>query len=129
MTLRQHREILKKSNGLIILEERQRLNNTVRKHLLKAGAIHLNSKKDQIVKFVEFIIETQNGQAFFWIQSDLPFCWNNPKDWNTFSYIRFQWGHLEPSNSLFECNQFENLCLQSARCNNHIQSSMPRYAF
>ena len=124
MKLNQHREIIKKSLGLVTDQERQRLCGTVRPHLTKAGAINLSAKKEQVKRFVDLIIETQNEKSFFWIDSNLPFCWNNPRDWR-FPYIRFQWGHLEPNNSLLQCNQFQNLCLQSARCNNQIQSSMP----
>ncbi|OEE06368.1 hypothetical protein OC7_01995 [Vibrio cyclitrophicus ZF270] len=40
-------------------------------------------------------------------------------------YIKYEWGHLKSRNQNGDaayCAQ--NLCLQSARCNQHIQSSM-----
>jgi hypothetical protein len=125
MTLQEHRQLLKKSNGRIHKSEQERLYSTVKPHLIKAGVKSLRTKSEYIICFVNMIIDTQDGQPFFWIDSKLPFCWNNPRDWSKYEYIRFQWGHLEPTNSLTDCNQLENLCLQSARCNNQIQSSMP----
>ena len=53
----------------------------------------------------------------------LPFCWNSPKDWDK-DYIRYEWGHLRSRNLNGDAHQIENICLQSARCNQHVQTSM-----
>jgi hypothetical protein len=81
--------------------------------------------RERIKKIVEMIFETQDKLPFFWIDSALPFCWNHPKDWAR-THIRYEWGHLEPKDSPSTTVPIlENLCLMSARCNNHIQSSLP----
>jgi hypothetical protein len=81
--------------------------------------------RDRIKKIVEMIFETQNKLPFFWIESARPFCWNHPKDWAR-THIRYEWGHLEPRDSLpTTVPILENLCLMSARCNNQVQSSLP----
>lgn len=77
-----------------------------------------------VEKAARMISVAQNQQPFFWISADLPFCWNHPKDWNL-SFIKYEWGHLIPKHgSNYTGNPFENLCLMSARCNNHLQSSL-----
>ena len=50
-------------------------------------------------------------------------CWNAPKDWDK-DFIRYEWGHLHSRNQNESAHDVENLCLQSARCNQHVQTSM-----
>jgi hypothetical protein len=74
---------------------------------------------------VTSIFSTQDYKPFFWIEGTLPFCWNDPKDWGK-DYIKYQWGHLNPRSGITTgTGKVEDLCLMSARCNNHIQSSLP----
>lgn len=40
------------------------------------------------------------------------------------NYIRYEWGHLQSRNQNADADQLENLALYSARCNQHIQTSM-----
>lgn len=73
---------------------------------------------------INMILETQDRKPFFWINTSLPMCWNHPWNWDM-DYIKYEWGHVGPINSSPEkYNDIENLCLMSARCNNHIQSSL-----
>jgi hypothetical protein len=103
--------------------ELDRLQKTLACHLRDMGY-------SRVPKFIrkellDLILRTQDNKPFFWIEANLPFCWNNPKDWDK-TYIAYQWGHLNPRNSVPECSQtVTDLCLMSARCNNHIQSSLP----
>lgn len=69
------------------------------------------------------VLATQEGKPFFHVEAALPFCWNAPKDWDK-SYIRYEWGHLRSVNQNADADTLENLCLQSARCNQHVQTSM-----
>ena len=56
--------------------------------------------------------------------TELPLCWNRPRDWNK-NYIKYEWGHLRSQNQAQDkANKLENLGLYSARCNQHIQTSM-----
>ncbi|MFL5241284.1 MAG: hypothetical protein ACJ8FY_04190 [Gemmataceae bacterium] len=74
-------------------------------------------------QFVEAIFAAQGGRPFFHIDGPLPFCWNAPKDWDK-SYIRYEWGHLRSRNQNQDAHEIDNICLQSARCNQHVQTSM-----
>jgi len=103
--------------------ELARLEKTLCGHLARLGyrRVPLALRRD----IVRCILSTQDYKPFFWIEGKLPFCWNDPKDWDK-DYIKYQWGHLNPRNSVTNGNgKVEDLCLMSARCNNHIQSSLP----
>lgn len=78
-----------------------------------------------IKEFVDLIFKTQNNLPFFYIEEhgELPFCWNNPGDWEE-NYIRYEWGHLQSRNQNKNCDEITNFCLQSARCNRQVQTSM-----
>lgn len=56
--------------------------------------------------------------------TELPLCWNSPKDWEK-DYIKYEWGHLLSRNqNAATADRIENLALYSARCNQHIQTSL-----
>jgi hypothetical protein len=51
-------------------------------------------------------------------------CRNRPQNWNI-DFIKYEWGHLLSKNqNETESENIHNLALYSARCNQHIQSSM-----
>ena len=55
---------------------------------------------------------------------ELPLCWNSPKDWDK-NFIKYEWGHLRFRNQAEDdAHKLENLGLYSARCNQHIQTSL-----
>ncbi|WP_139443911.1 hypothetical protein [Aeromonas veronii] len=128
-SLLEHRENLK--NNIRAYEiDIERCYGTVVKHLKDAGykRITLNRAESLIKRFVDLIFEAQDCKPFFHIESSsgLPYCWNSPSKngWDV-DYIKYEWGHLQSRNQngdAAHCAQ--NLCLQSARCNQHIQSSM-----
>ncbi|MCH8978947.1 MAG: hypothetical protein IH945_06860 [Armatimonadetes bacterium] len=97
-------------------------------HLKKAGypAITPMKSKPARQELVELIFAAQRRRPFLFIESKLPYCWNSPMKggWDV-NYIKYEWGHLRSINqnpdSAFDV---ENLCLMSARCNQHIQSSL-----
>ena len=56
--------------------------------------------------------------------TELPLCWNSPRDWDK-DYIKYEWGHLRSLNQAPQkAYEIQNLGLYSARCNQHIQTSM-----
>ena len=56
--------------------------------------------------------------------TELPLCWNSPKDWEK-DYVKYEWGHLLSRNqNAAAADRIENLALYSARCNQHIQTSL-----
>lgn len=128
-TLLEHRQELKE-NKYAYIADIPRCFKTVVKHLKDAGfkRITLNRAPDEIQNFVVLIYKAQGIKPFFHIESEdgLPFCWNSPyKGGWGYDYIRLEWGHLNSINQNQEtAYHVENLCLQSARCNQHIQSSL-----
>lgn len=123
-TLRAHRETLA-ANPHAFTADMPRLGHTVMGHLKGLGykrATHTRCGA-LAANFVEAILGAQDHKPFFYIDSPLPFCWNAPKDWDK-DFIRYEWGHLRSRNQNTDANQIENLCLQSARCNQHVQTSM-----
>ena len=56
--------------------------------------------------------------------TELPLCWNAPKNWDL-NYVKYEWGHLHSRDqNPVAAHRLENLALYSARCNQHIQTSM-----
>jgi len=123
-TLRQHREALSHNPNAYIYDL-PRVRLTVINQLRKCGYSKVSLKRcpELIAKFVELIFSTQENLPFFHVNGPLPYCWNSPKDWDK-DYIRYEWGHLLSRNQSVSPDEIENLCLQSARCNKHIQTSM-----
>ncbi|HFQ5405238.1 TPA: hypothetical protein ACGVBQ_004298 [Vibrio vulnificus] len=128
-SLLEHRESLK-NNIQAYDVDIQRCYGTVVKHLKDAGykRITLNRAESIIQQFVDLIFEAQERKPFFHIESSsgLPYCWNSPsKNGWDIDYIKYEWGHLQSRNQNGDAAHcVQNLCLQSARCNQHIQSSM-----
>ncbi len=77
-----------------------------------------------VADLVRCLFKTQDDFPFFWVDAGLPNCWNHPKDWGL-DYIKYEWGHVHPKHQDGNvAGLLENLCLMSARCNNHIQSAL-----
>jgi hypothetical protein len=96
------------------------ISNLTESRLIKLNKTYLSKQ------LIKLLFKAQNNKPFFHIeQSTLPMCWNAPKDWNK-DYIKYEWGHLYSHNQLSDnyTETFANVCLQSARCNQHIQTSM-----
>ncbi len=83
------------------------------------------NKKLVIKKIINLLFEAQENRPFFHVEgTELPLCWNRPSDWDI-DYIKYEWGHLLSRNQTPEkSSSIENIGLYSARCNQHIQSSM-----
>lgn len=128
-TLIDHRTKLK-NNPCAYSHDISRCYETVVKHLKDAGYKRITylRAKGLVEKYVNFIFDAQGNKPFFHIvtENGLPFCWNSPSKggWDI-DYIKYEWGHLSSWNQNGDAAFcIKNLCLQSARCNQHIQSSM-----
>lgn len=123
-TLRQHRQLLA-DNPLAFTDDLTRAKRTIIRHLRSYGYTLLKASKPPpvVAEYVDAIFKTQGCKPFFNIDSELPYCWNAPKHWDK-NYIRYEWGHLKSKNQNNAASDIENLCLQSARCNQHVQTSM-----
>lgn len=128
MKLIDHRRIIENSPHAYSKDlEDERLVKTLINHIKNDFP---NTRFDQTKRLflkeaVNLLFNTQDNRPFFHVEgTELPLCWNRPADWDC-DYIRYEWGHLlsqnqNPDNK----NAIENLGLYSARCNQHIQSSM-----
>ena len=79
----------------------------------------------ELSEIIRLLFEVQDERPFFHVEgTELPLCWNSPRDWDK-NYIKYEWGHLRSRNQDRDnVNKLENLGLYSARCNQHIQTSM-----
>jgi len=131
-TLLEHRKAVI-DNPNSYTDDLERCERTILTHLKKTPSlsaltvprIKKSTQPDIMKRLVTILFDAQNKKPFFHIEkSTLPMCWNAPKDWNK-NYIRYEWGHLFSINqSGSNAHSVENISLQSARCNQHIQTSM-----
>jgi hypothetical protein len=122
--LRAHRQALAQ-NPDIYEQDIPRLSETLASHLRKAGfnSATTRAAKPLVDKMVQLLFDAQTRHPLFHVESDLPFCWNAPQYWDT-NYIRYEWGHLRSRNQNADAEDPTNLALCSARCNQHVQTSM-----
>jgi hypothetical protein len=131
MTLREHRARLKAASELAYTFEIEsnidRLCATLTPHLRKAGYTDVaRARKDgTLARIIRLLFDAQEQRPMFHVEgTELPLCWNSPKDWEK-DYIKYEWGHLLSRNqNAATAERIENLALYSARCNQHIQTSL-----
>jgi len=128
MKLIDHRKIIEGNSEAYIKDlESERLVKTMMNHIKTdlPGVRFTNEKKLILKEIINLLFETQDKRPFFHVEgTELPLCWNRPADWNC-DYIKYEWGHLLSRNQNPDSkSSIENLGLYSARCNQHIQSSM-----
>tara|TARA_R110000824_G_C14913483_1_gene646894 strand:- start:36 stop:623 length:588 start_codon:yes stop_codon:yes gene_type:complete len=131
-TLLEHRNAIK-DNPNSYTDDLERCERNILTHLkmtpslsaLTESRVKKSTQPTIMKRLVTILFEAQNKKPFFHIEkSTLPMCWNAPKDWNK-DYIKYEWGHLFSINqSGTNAHNIENISLQSARCNQHIQTSM-----
>jgi hypothetical protein len=103
-----------------------RLVKTLVPHLKHAGFNVSPSKNSrELSEIVKLLFTAQDNLPFFHVEgTELPLCWNSPKDWGK-NYIKYEWGHLRSRNQAqSDAHSLTNLGLYSARCNQHIQTSL-----
>jgi len=104
----------------------QRLVRTLVPHLKQAGFnISPSKNESELSELIKLLFSVQDNRPFFHVEgTELPLCWNSPKDWDK-NYIKYEWGHLRSRNQAqSKAHRLDNLGLYSARCNQHIQTSM-----
>jgi len=107
-------------------ENIERLVKSLAPHLKKAGLNVSPSKNfDELTQIIKLLFQAQDDRPFFHVEgTEMPLCWNSPRDWDK-DYIKYEWGHLRSRNQAEDrAHKLENLGLYSARCNQHIQTSM-----
>lgn len=130
MKLIEHRNSLSKNIDAYTFEfQHQNIGRLVKSlipHLKKAGyKVTLKNTFNELSQMIKLLFEAQDNRPFFHVEgTELPLCWNSPRDWDK-NYIKYEWGHLRSRNQAKDkAHKLENLGLYSARCNQHIQSSM-----
>ncbi len=107
-------------------ENIERLVKTLMPHLKNAGlTVTLGNSFEDLAQIIRLLFLAQDERPFFHVEgTELPLCWNSPRDWDK-NYIKYEWGHLRSKNQAQDkAHKLENLGLYSARCNQHIQTSM-----
>jgi hypothetical protein len=130
MKLRGHRENLNNNPLYLtydVFNNTERVIRALLPHLRKVGyrGVSLGKCKPLLEQIVLMLFTSQDNCPMFHVEgTELPLCWNRPNDWNL-DYIKYEWGHLRSLNQSKEAAlDIFNLGLYSARCNQHIQSSM-----
>ena len=125
--LNAHREMLAANQSRFIEDKERAVKNWV-EHAWKCARTTTTrmSKKQATPHLREMALlvwEAQGGVPLFNFGRDgaIP-CWNRPQD-GLKDYIRYEIGHMDPTSN-GGSSKPENLCFQSARCNQHIQSSL-----
>jgi hypothetical protein len=126
----EHRKSLSMNQNAYIHEIKdeniQRLVKSLVPHLQKSGLKVSPSKNfEDLSEIIRLLFSVQDERPFFHVEgTELPLCWNSPRDWDK-DYIKYEWGHLRSRNQDEDnAHKIENLGLYSARCNQHIQTSM-----
>ena len=120
-----HRQSLK-DNVNSFVEDKDRAIENMTKHIWNwVKIVSPNTKKNEIknilFEIAYMIFDAQSQMPLFQFGEDIT-AWNRPGDWN-YNYIRYEIGHKTPINAGGTSHP-ENLCFMSARCNQHIQSSL-----
>ena len=121
-----HRNNLFSNSNRYILDRNRAIEN-----FANAAYKHYKARSNRKKKRYVFNLLKQLGEMVFEAQSSkplyehgigLPRAWNAPKNW-AIDYIKYEIGHLYSKNQ-GGSDKPENLTFQSARCNQHIQTSM-----
>jgi len=123
--LHSHRNAIK-DNSIAFSEDKERALENMTKHIWNwVKIVSPDAKKNQIKNYLLelaiMIFEAQGQKPLFQFGEEIT-AWNRPGDWN-YNYIRYEIGHKTPINAGGTSHP-ENLCFMSARCNQHIQSSL-----
>lgn len=126
ITLLQHRENLLNNPNRFIQDKERAIKQFAETSYKNYGPCGKNKKSViQLLKQLgKLVFENQENTPIYEYQDILPRSWNSPMKggWNL-NYIKWEIGHLKSKNQ-GGTNEPENLSFQSARCNQHIQTSM-----
>lgn len=130
MKLIEHRINISKNDNAYtfdVFNDTERLIKSLIPHLKKAkyDNVTFGKHSDILRKIIYKLFETQDFTPIFHVEgTQYPLCWNRPADWDK-NYIKYEWGHIHSINQNEDkAFDIKNLGLYSARCNQHIQSSM-----
>jgi hypothetical protein len=126
ITLLQHRENLLNNQNRFIHDKERAIEQFAQTSYKNYGPC--GKKKKLVIQHLKqlgkLVFENQKNTPIYEYQDILPRSWNSPmKGGWKLNYIKWEIGHLKSKNQ-GGTNEPENLSFQSARCNQHIQTSM-----
>ncbi len=126
ITLLQHRTNLLNNPNRYIEDKERAIKQFANIAYKFYGSCGKNKKKliNLLEKLGNLVFDTQENKSIYEYQDDLPRAWNSPMNggWEI-NYIKWEIGHIISLNQGGNNNP-ENLSFQSARCNQHIQTSL-----
>ena len=126
ITLLNHRENLLKNHNRFLEDKERAIIKFAETAYKFYGNCGTNKKKIMpLLKNLGCLaFEAQESKPIYDYEDTLPRSWNSPSNggWKV-NYIKWEIGHLISSNN-GGLNNPENLSFQSARCNQHIQTSL-----
>ena len=126
ITLLHHRNNLLNNPNRYIQDKERAINQFAETSYKYYGACGKNKKNiiSLLRQLGELVFESQEFTPIYEYLDTLPRAWNSPMNggWKV-NYIKWEIGHLISLNQ-GGLNNPENLSFQSARCNQHIQTSM-----
>jgi len=129
ITLLQHRTNLLDNPNRFIHDKERAINQFAETAYKYYGPCGKNKKIiiPLLKKLGELVFQNQEYKPIYEYEDSLPRAWNSPMNcgWQV-NYIKWEIGHLISLNQ-GGLNNPENLSFQSARCNQHIQTSMNYY--
>ena len=129
ITLLVHRNNLLNNQNRYIQDKERAIRQFAEVAYRHYGACGKNKKLliNLLEKLANLVFRNQGNIPIYEYQDTLPRAWNSPMNggWKL-NYIKWEIGHLISLNQ-GGSNNPENLSFQSARCNQHIQTSMNFY--
>jgi len=126
ITIEQHRSNLLNNPSRYIEDKERAIDRFAETSYKFYGSCGKNKKKliSLLKELANLVFESQEHKPIYEYQDALPRAWNSPMNggWKI-NYIKWEIGHLISLNQ-GGLNNPENLSFQSARCNQHIQTSM-----
>ena len=125
--LYKHRQMLAANNSCFLQDKDRAIKNWISHSWSYTKDKVLGNKRhyhNLLEDMAEMVWEAQDGKPLFQFESSsgLPMSWNRPQNGEE-DYIRYEIGHINPKLSGGNSHP-NNLTFQSARCNQHIQSSL-----
>ena len=126
--LTEHRKNISDNKDAFVQDKDRAIANWIKHcwtYVRSHGSLSKRESTPILEEMAELVWNAQMGMPLFQFNASstgLPMSWNRPQD-GELNYIRYEIGHIHPQLEGGESNP-ENLTFQSARCNQHIQSSL-----
>ena len=125
--LNAHRQMLSDNSLWNVVDKSRTVDKWIEeawKYVRTKTSLSKKNARPILHKMALMVWNAQDGLPLFHFMSskNLPMSWNRPQD-GELNYVRYEIGHMSPRLSGGDSHP-NNLSFQSARCNQHIQSSL-----